>query len=155
MVILKIIWKNSLTFTRSAHRYSMKFSHLVNLVYSLQSGIRDSGFVIRFRYSVFTVFPDLKDFQDIWQNNSTKTKEKRKVLACQTDLAVIKLEPTLNVREKAQNGIKNLSSNILSTPSCWTRSQSKLNSIGHRTLCATLIISCNSNINQTLTYRKT
>ena len=62
------------------------------------------------------VFPDVKDFQDIWQNNSTKTKAKRKVLLCETYLAVIKLEPTLNVREKAKNEIKNLNSNILSTP---------------------------------------
>ena len=27
--------------------------------------VRYSGFGIRFRYSVFTVFPDLKDFHDI------------------------------------------------------------------------------------------
>ena len=35
------------------------------MVHSLQLGIRDSEFRIRFRYSVFTVFPDLRDFQDI------------------------------------------------------------------------------------------
>ena len=32
---------------------------------SLQLDIRDSRFGIRFRSSVFTVFPDLKKFQDI------------------------------------------------------------------------------------------
>lgn len=34
-------------------------------VQSLQLGIRDSGFGIQFRYPLFTVFPDLKDVQDI------------------------------------------------------------------------------------------
>ena len=50
------------------------------MVYSLQLGIRDSGFRIQFRYSVFTAFPDLKDFQDIQKHKSIKIKRKRKIV---------------------------------------------------------------------------
>ena len=43
----------------------------------------------------------------------------------------------------------------LSTPSCWPLSQSKLKSIGNGTKYSTLIISCSSNINHSLTCQKT
>ena len=46
----------------------------------LQLGIPYSWFGIRFKYSVFTVFQDLKNFQDIKKPNSTKANTKRKIL---------------------------------------------------------------------------
>ena len=49
-------------------------------VHSLQLGIPDSRFGIRFRYSVLTGFPDLNDFQDIQKHDSNKTNTKTKIL---------------------------------------------------------------------------
>ena len=71
------------------------------MVHSLQLGIRDSGFRIQFRYSVFTAFPDLKDFQDIQKHKSIKIKTKRKIVP-----EPISLKLPLNVRKKYQNTIK-------------------------------------------------
>ena len=71
------------------------------MVHSLQLGIRDSGFWIQFRYSVFTAFPDLKDFQDIQKHKSIKIKTKRKIVP-----EPISLKLPLNVRKKYQNTIK-------------------------------------------------
>ena len=53
---------------------------IIILVHSLQLGIRDSGFGIRLRHSVFTVFQELEDFQDTQKHKSIKTKTKRKIL---------------------------------------------------------------------------
>ena len=74
MVIPKLAWRNSLTFTRSAHKNSLECPQLVNLVHWLQLGIPDSGFVIRFRYSVFTVFPDLKATLNVREKAQNGTK---------------------------------------------------------------------------------
>ena len=59
-------------------------------VHSLQLDIRDSGFGIGFMYSVFKVFPDLKNFQDIEKPNSTVTNTKRKIPSNQSYLAKTK-----------------------------------------------------------------
>ena len=50
------------------------------MVHFLPSVIQDSGFGIQFTYLVFTVFPDLKDFQDTQEYNRTETNTKRKNL---------------------------------------------------------------------------
>lgn len=42
----------------------------------------------------------------------------------------------------------------LSNPGCWTRSENKLKSIRQATMCGTIIIPCNSNINHFLTCPK-
>ena len=42
--------------------------------------VRYSGLGIQFRYSVLTVFPDIKYFQDMQKHSNTKTKAKRNIL---------------------------------------------------------------------------
>ena len=54
------------------------------------------GFGVQFRYLVFTVFPNLKEFQDIWKYNGTEANSKRKILS----------EPIIFTRDNALNYLK-------------------------------------------------
>ena len=59
--------------------------------------VRHSGLGIRFRFSVFTVFPGFKDFHDILKHNNNETNAKRKISA----------QPIMSSSDHAQNYPKN------------------------------------------------
>ena len=68
-----------------------KFKNGTHILIFLHWRIRSSQvFGIQFGYSVFSVFPDLKDFQFIQKHKSTETNTKTKILPKQSYLAQVK-----------------------------------------------------------------
>lgn len=60
----------------------MHVNFLTGALQGTCASVRDSGFGNRdsIRYSAFTVFPDLRNFQDIWKYKSIQTKTEMKIL---------------------------------------------------------------------------